>query len=268
MASKTLDLFAQDLRTQGLSDRTVAAYVSDVRRYGGIPRNGVEHIMRSREIRASALAPRTRARHMAAHSKLWEWHMAPAGVATNPYVRPPKMGIVLPRCIPSLEAVRALLDADPSPMYRAIYALMAGAGLRISEVLAVRWLDFVVRDPDPIMTLRVEGKGSKVRDVPIGDEVYRYVAEAYRAHLRSDPRMGLGTAFPVTARTVQRRIKRYGGAALHPHALRHAFATRVYEGTTDLRLVGDLLGHASVSTTAIYTHVSDKRRVEAVSLAL
>lgn len=266
---RALEAFAQHLQHSGLGARTVSAYVSDLRRYGSLPLLLAEHRMRVEVIHKSGLAARTRARHLAAHSRYYAYLAESVKPSlpllppdSNPYRHPPKMGVLVPACVPSLDRVRSLLDAEPSPMYRAIFALMAGAGLRVSEVLSLAWADF-----DSSKVLRVTGKGDKTRDVPLNDEVMRYVYAAYIHHTADHRKTDIGPAFPVTARSVQRRIKRYG-KDLHPHALRHAFATRVYEGTSDLKLVGDLLGHSSVTTTSIYTHIADGRRSSAVALAL
>ena len=148
---------------------------------------------------------------------------------------------------------------------RAVLELLYGAGLRVAECCDLRAADIDL----PRRTVTVVGKGSKVRRLPLGAPAL----DAVRAYLRSG-RAGLerpespdriflnrlGRALtPRDARRILERNPLPDGRVLHPHALRHAYATHLLEGGADLRAVQELLGHADLSTTQIYTHVTRDR---------
>ena len=153
---------------------------------------------------------------------------------------------------------------------RALVEVMYGSGLRVSEALGLhrRSVDLDER------LVRVLGKGSKERIVPLGrpavDALRRYVAMG-RPHLdaRSRPELFLnargGALTRAGAFLILRRLAEKAGLEplrVHPHLLRHSFATHLLEGGADLRSVQEMLGHADLSTTELYTHVSDRRRRE------
>lgn len=171
------------------------------------------------------------------------------------------------------EKARWLLDRD-----RAILEFLYGAGLRVSELTGLRFEDIDRRE----QSIRVHGKGKKERLVPYGSKA-RQALESYapardalfRAspNRTSGPRNDPGTVFlnaqggPLTARSVGRVVKRYARMAeiswnLHPHSLRHAFATHLLADGADLRAIQELLGHKSLSTTQRYTHVSIRQLME------
>jgi integrase/recombinase XerC len=196
-------------------------------------------------------------------------------------LRAPKGTSRLPR-VPDIDEANALLDALAAPtvssdepdrpvvavMLRdlAVLEVLYGAGLRVSECCALRTGDCDLRRG----LLTVVGKGSKVRRVPIGEPAVAAVCAWLRAGrpllAKSDtPRDVIfvnrrGSA--LTPRDARRIVARYPlaqGRSLHPHALRHAYATHLLEGGADLRAVQELLGHADLATTQIYTHVTRDR---------
>lgn len=159
---------------------------------------------------------------------------------------------------------------------RALLELMYACGLRASEVCTLQLLDLL----DDGRAIRVWGKGSKQRLVPVHDTARRAVEEYIRtcrsvlAAARGGPdgrdkgRIFLSrTGRPISRVTVHSLVKRYGRSAglpdLYPHMLRHSFATHLLAGGADLRVVQELLGHADISTTQIYTHV-DRTQLKAV----
>ena len=189
-------------------------------------------------------------------------------------LRAPRGPRRLPR-MPKAGATNDLLDrvidqtaADDPKVWRdlAILELLYGAGLRVSEVCGLDVDDVQLRKG----TVTVLGKGSKIRRLPLGEPAL----EALQAYLR---RARKGLAAPsvmgqalfvnsrgnrMTPRDVRRILARYplsDGQVLHPHALRHAYATHLLDGGADLRAVQELLGHADVGTTQIYTHVTRER---------
>jgi integrase/recombinase XerC len=148
----------------------------------------------------------------------------------------------------------------------AVLEVLYGAGLRVSECCGLRITDC---DLDRGL-VTVLGKGSKVRRVPVGapavDAVTAWLAQGRRVLASSDSPADLvflnrrGTALgPRDARRVLERHPLPDGRAVHPHALRHAYATHLLEGGADLRAVQELLGHADLATTQIYTHVTRDR---------
>jgi len=172
----------------------------------------------------------------------------------------------LPRVLSSGE-VGTLLDRPVTSAVdqrdRAVLELLYAAGLRVSELCGL--------DRDgvdlPGRTVTVLGKGAKERRVPVHDRA----VEALRAWLVQGRPALAGAGTPVEAvfvnrrggrlgpRDVRRILDRCAASPTHPHALRHTFATHLLNGGADLRVVQELLGHASLSTTQIYTHVSKER---------
>jgi site-specific recombinase XerD len=211
-------------------------------------------------------------------------------IETDPgrFLRAPKGGRRLPRVPRSDEACDLLDQADerasapvtrstpgPAPTAtlgtavarrdRAVLELLYGAGLRVGECCELREADVDLRR----RTVTVLGKGSKVRRLPLGepaiDAVREYV-HAGRAELvkaGSPDRLFLNrlgrVLTPRDARRILERNPLPDGRILHPHSLRHAYATHLLEGGADLRAVQELLGHADLSTTQVYTHVTRDR---------
>ncbi|CAN5352758.1 tyrosine recombinase XerC [soil metagenome] len=223
---------------------------------------------------ARTVQPATVARKLAAVRSLFRWarrkgHLKRdvASELASPKVRRP-----LPTLL-SVDAVARVVESPndtdgPSALREAaILELLYGSGLRVSELAGLD-LDAVDRTA---MQVRVIGKGNRERLVPIGSKcaaaIDAYLARRSElAHTRTasiDPRAVFvstrGRRIPV--REIQRLVKRWGalGAGrsdLHPHAMRHAFATHLLDGGADLRAIQELLGHSSLSTTQRYTHVS------------
>lgn len=188
----------------------------------------------------------------------------------------PRTGDPLPETLDADTVARLLAAVDPSDIPfgcrdRAILELLYGSGLRVSELLSLRaeqidWAEGF---------LRVEGKGGKTRFVPMG-AASRESLRAYMVHARA--RL-LGQAKPCAyvflsrrgSRLTRERIRQILRARaaeagvrerVFPHLLRHSFATHLLENGADLRVIQDLLGHADLTTTQIYTHVEQKRLVQ------
>ena len=173
----------------------------------------------------------------------------------------PKAHSPLPTVL-SLEEVGALLRAIRTPRYQAIAMVMYGAGLRISEALALE-----VRDIDGARgVLRVRhGKGDKARDAKLSSGLYHWLRDYWS---RARPPLPYLFASPGTGKLPKSQSVRKAlrEAAKHawikkrvtPHVLRHSFATHLLEHGTDVRVVGVLLGHASIKSTARYARVTEK----------
>jgi integrase/recombinase XerD len=186
----------------------------------------------------------------------------------------PKRRRALPKTLSPGEMER-LIDAAAGTTPRAqrdqaLVELMYGAGLRVSEAVG---LDKTGVDLEGRL-VRVIGKGSKERIVPLGrpavDALRRYLAHG-RPHLdrRHRPDLFLnaqgGALTRAGAFLILRKLAEKAGLEperVHPHLLRHSFATHLLEGGADLRSVQEMLGHADLATTELYTHVSDRRRRE------
>lgn len=191
----------------------------------------------------------------------------------NPFahVASPRVPARLPEVLSAGEAA-SLMDAPPPQgaaglRDRAILEVLYGAGLRVSELVA---LDVGDVDPDG-RTLRVLGKGNKERVALMGEPAARAVVRYTRESRPDLACRGPAAALllnrrgaRLSARYVQMLLRRYARAVglrkrITPHTLRHTFATHLLDGGADLRVVQELLGHAQVSTTQIYTHVSQSR---------
>lgn len=176
-------------------------------------------------------------------------------------VRGPKVRRKLPQVL-DVDEAGALVESDSGGKLalrdRAMLELFYSSGLRLSELVGLRWLDLSLDDGE----VRVLGKGSKTRIVPVG----RHAITALRA-LGAEQGMppespifrGRGGA-PINPRTVQLRLKTLAlqqgiPKHIHPHLLRHTFASHMLESSGDLRAVQELLGHADIATTQIYTHL-------------
>lgn len=185
----------------------------------------------------------------------------------------PKDRSRLPR-VPRIDEANDLLDqvqlpedADSPVVARdlAVLELLYGAGLRVSECCGLREVDVDFRR----RTVTVLGKGSKVRRLPLGDpalaavRAYVRIGRPQLARPESPDRLFLNrlgrVLTPRDARRILERNPLPDGRILHPHALRHAYATHLLEGGADLRAVQELLGHADLSTTQVYTHVTRDR---------
>jgi len=179
------------------------------------------------------------------------------------------MGRKIPEVLTETEQ-EALL-AQPNPRYltghrnRMLLRLMLDTGLRLSEAINLRWRDIDLNSGKVMVR---QGKGAKDRTLWTGEEnLSALVAwrERQLAECSGAPENVFTTKAggPLSPRYVQRMVKRYAVKAsiekdVHPHTLRHSFATDLYRETTNLRLTQKALGHASVSTTQVYTHIVDE----------
>jgi integrase/recombinase XerC len=193
-------------------------------------------------------------------------------------VRAPKIGKTLPRPLSVIAARRVadseLLAGDATEPWvhardAAVLALLYGSGLRISEALGLKRADFGAGARDAIT---VTGKGRKQRMVPVLPQVQKLVADYVALcpyDLPQDGPLFVGAkGGPLSARVIQLAMARLRGAlglaeTATPHALRHSFATHLLARGGDLRAIQELLGHASLATTQIYTEVDAERLIEA-----
>lgn len=264
---------------QGAALRTTDAYERDVGRFvsyartkgvraplGASPRLLRDFVYHLKDV---GLAPASIRRNVSAVRTYFRFLISEGHLVSDPSERldTPKRWLTLPDVL-TADEVQRLLDAVTldEPMAfrdRAMLELAYGAGLRVSEWISLGVRDLLLEDA----LLRVFGKGSKERLVPIGRRAIGAVA-VYVRELR--PRLerggGKGVLFlnargnPLTRMGAWKMLRKYVEKArlekhVSPHTLRHSFATHLLEGGADLRAVQEMLGHADISTTQIYTHV-------------
>lgn len=229
-------------------------------------------------LRTYGSSPSTRARKLSSLRTFVKFLRQHGAIQADPtqVLEAPFRRRSLPKTLSALQTSE-LLDQPPvgrSPLRDlAVLELMYAAGLRASEVVSAKLGDLSLKE----RTLQVRGKGSKDRVTLFGQAA----EEALRAYLKEERVEAQGDDNPIftnpwgrplTTRTVQNLVKRWARAAglppsTSPHTLRHSFATHLLDGGADLKSVQQLLGHESLSTTQIYTHVSSERLKETISAA-
>lgn len=283
--TKLLEEFERDLARRATAAKTRIAYQTDVGQFARwATSRGLEpEMVGVRDLRRflAGLSERgnastTIARKLAAVRALLRMQVELGQRRENPaeLVTSPKRPQRLPRVLKPTE-VEALLDRIPATNAlelrdRALFELAYACGLRAEELVSldVDSLDF---DSESV---RVEGKGGKTRVVPVGEHalgaVERYLASG-RPALDRDGERGLllsKSGRRLSTSDVRRRLRTWARRAApsvpalidaHPHALRHSFATHLLEGGADLRAIQELLGHATISTTQVYTRVESRR---------
>lgn len=247
----------------------------------------IRHAMAT--LKSSGHSSRSIARHLSAWRGLFRWigeHLA----STSPQeiknstlmVRPPRGGRPLPNLL-SVDTAQAFMKAIEPETWRqardqAIVELLYSSGLRLSELTALDvhpnaetqgWIDLQESE------LTVKGKGGKKRSVPIGEPALNALVRWLKAREALIERIGLKThqilavflnarGDRLSGRSVQRSLQRRAqllgmGQSVHPHMLRHSFASHLLQSSGDLRGVQELLGHAQISTTQVYTHLDFQR---------
>ena len=283
-----LELVADDLLRRGSAERTRRAYQSDLVQFAhwSVLEQREPAAVDVRQLRRyaafcgeSELAPSTVARKLAALRACFRTLREHGLVEQNPaeLVAAPRRQSNLPRVLRPAE-LSALIDRIPAGTAleardRALIELAYGSGLRAEELVSA---DVASLDLDGEQ-IRVEGKGSKTRLVPIGeyarDAIVGYL-ERSRPALLSDPSETAlflsKSGRRLQSSDVRRRLRLWARAAelpgrVHPHALRHSFATHLLDGGADLRAIQELLGHEHLSSTQIYTRVESARLRSAYS---
>ena len=209
------------------------------------------------------LSAKSLQRRLSACRSFYGWSLKHGRIKANPTtaVRAPKAARTLPQVLDVDEAVQLVELPTDGPLGlrdRALLELFYSSGLRLAEVCGLRWdaLDFA----QGLVT--VLGKGSKQRVVPVGSHALKALAD-WR-----DSRKGWLSLYvfpgrndkPITSRAIQLRLRQLAQRQgvfkrVHPHLLRHSFASHMLESSGDLRAVQELLGHADIATTQIYTHL-------------
>jgi len=271
---------------KGFSDNTVAAYGNDLSRlasfveeeankqgvapsWTNFGRQGMLSYLL--DLNQRSYAPTTRARKVAAARSFFKFLIAEGIIKEDPTenVKSPAVGRALPKPI-SVSQVRALLEqptkrsTPDAKRDAAMLQLLYASGMRVSELVSLNLEDVNTIDGD----VRCFGKGHKERIVPIHKQavqaVDEYVEEARPRLVRSDKERALflnRRGDRLTRQGFWQILKEYAKSAgleaeVTPHTLRHSFATHMLSGGADLRAVQELLGHANISTTQVYTHLT------------
>ena len=284
-SARFLDDYAYYLRSERkLSPNTVASYGSDVAAFAAWCDEDLRKVDALRlidyfEERSSSLTKRSQARLLSALRSFFDWLILERERQDNPCdaLEQPKLGRYLPEVL-SVAEVTAILESVDTDSWtgkrdRAILEMLYGCGLRVSEACSLQ-ISSVFLDEGFV---RVRGKGDKERLVPLGG----MAADAFVAYLpvRPDPAAPAwdDTAFlnrfgkPLSRVSVFKMVKTQALLAgvtkeISPHTFRHSFATHLIENGADLRVVQEMLGHESILTTELYTHI-DARTWQASILA-
>lgn len=295
LSSLVDDFIVYISRVQGLSPETVRAYRSHLDAYvqwceweaiDGLCVSVTELRGYLAERQAAGDAPRTLAAHLSAIRSFYRWLNMEEVIDSDPAaaLRSPKLPSTLPIVLSSSQIdslFGAVEDSTPKGVRdRMMLELFIASGARISELARLCLQDFDRTQ----RVLRLLGKGSKERIVPLYDRAFdsvdTYIWQARPLLLKKSASVSLDTARlfisdrgrPMDAAALRRRFDALVRAAglptgITPHAMRHTFATELLEGGADLRSVQELLGHSSLSTTQIYTHLTPDRLRDAIRQA-
>lgn len=301
-----LNSYLDSLRTQRkLSKHTVDSYGRDLAELMAFAKtisketafSAISHFHIRKfasQLHSKGLNARSIARKLSAWRTFFAWLAENSELASNPVegVRAPKRNKPLPKALSADDAIRIVSQTPPGKdpesatalCNRAMYELMYSSGLRISELtsldiryvkdgnhLSAGWIDFDAHE------VTVTGKGDKRRTVPVGEPALQAVAAwmAVRETLiRADPHplflSERGTR--ISSRVLQIRMKAHAQALdiptnVHPHVLRHSFASHLLQSSGDLRAVQEMLGHASITATQVYTSLDFQRLAEVYDAA-
>ncbi len=260
---------------RGLSALTLKNYVRDIQLLESLAENTALDAITNTQIRryiatlhSRGLSSKTIARALSAWRGFYNYLTHHKGYAQNPVMglRAPKSAKTLPQALSTDQAVKFVDIKGDGPLEHrdhAILELFYSSGLRLAELvnLDIGMLDFSEG------TVTVTGKGNKTRIVPMGS----HAMSAIQTWLQSRALIKIAESNPnalfvtqqgkrITPRAVQYRVKEWSikqglNISMHPHLLRHSFASHVLQSSQDLRAVQEMLGHANISTTQIYTHL-------------
>ena len=267
--TQLMDLFLAAQRRLGRTELTIRADHQTLQDFTGFLASEAPHLWLGNatvdEVRAwidaKSLAPASTAAYLSRLRSFYQWAQDENYVRVNPVIheRGPKLPKYLPH--PTLDANLALALRETSGMDHVIICLAAFAGMRRQEIAGLRWQD--TRDG----MLRVTSpKGGHERLIPMHPEIKAALNKLHR--LAEGPVLTTRRGGRVSPDWVSRRMEVIGaklGVPLKSHDLRHFFGVRLYQNTRDIRLVGDMLGHASINTTSIYTAFDPSHATEAIA---
>ncbi|HMC13488.1 MAG TPA: tyrosine recombinase XerC [Gallionellaceae bacterium] len=255
------------------SEHTRENYARDLRKLFLLVANTPLSDLKSHHIRryiaqlhSQGLGGRTLARMLSAWRSFFNYLMRDHRFRENPCMglRPPKAPKLLPHALSPDEAVKLVELPAVTPLDvrdKAMFELLYSSGLRLAELVSLDPINMDFNDA----SVRVTGKGSKTRIVPMGSHAIAALKDwlAVRGQIAKPDETALfvgKNGKRISPRTVQLQLRKWGikqgiASGVHPHLLRHSFATHVLQSSGDLRAVQEMLGHASISTTQVYTHL-------------
>lgn len=262
---------------KGLAKNTLEAYERDLRKLAAwAEKNGLELLTLSRtdlrewlmDLSRSKVSENTKRRLISAVRGFYKFLMTDGHLSKSPAedLGPPQKSFYLPQFLNQSEIEQLLTSPDTSTETglrdRAIMELMYACGLRVSEVVGLQ-----VQNADiDAGILTATGKGSKTRKIPIGTSAVEWL-KSYLAVRRKHENIAVQNLFvtplgrPLNRQMIHKMISGYGEKCglegVSPHTLRHSFATHLVQNRADIRSVQQMLGHADISTTQIYTHITD-----------
>lgn len=274
MIEKPLDLFLNHIRYEKrLSALTIKSYLADLNKLKKLLQVEIQEA-KTEDIRLSlsklhsqGLSSKSLARILSAWRNFFQFLVKSTNLKSDPTsgIRAPKGGKKLPQTL-SIDQVFKLIEIKEKDFYgirdKAILELFYSSGLRLSELTNIRMLDLDMND----RSIQVLGKGNKSRIIPVGGKAFASIQ--LWINERSKIKNCEESAFlflnkrgaKLTNRAIQYRLKYWAEKNnipenIHPHLLRHSFASHVLQSSQDLRAVQELLGHSNISTTQIYTHL-------------
>ena len=282
-----IDFYIYLKKEKNYSNHTIKAYKNDLSRFlVFLPKNisGFDKVNREsirgfleseidrRDIK-KPISSKTIARRLASIKSLFKYLLQSEQVTNNPaiLIKTPKTSRTLPGFIDQ-KVIKSLMESPDCSTSkglrdRAILELFYSSGIRLSELIALNFGEVDIKN----QLIKVHGKGNKERLIPFGNSakfcIENYLksrALSFKTALKKNPLFVNDKDKRVPTSTIQRRIRNYiklvaEGKRLGPHILRHSFATHLMDMGADIRAVKDLLGHSSLSSTQIYTHVKPER---------
>ncbi len=256
---------------KGLSENTIEAYGRDIESFiNFVEDKSPDEISRGdlydfiKHLREKSYAPSSITRKIASIKGWFRWLKINEKIAQDPSValESPKIPQKLPKVV-TINEIEKIFSANLNCFEKAVFELLYGCGLRVSELvnLEIKNLDLNAK------ILKCFGKGSKERIVPIGEKAKEAIENyldrrSFYPNHDSKKLFINSNAHPVSRQEIyvlSQKIGKIIDKHISPHVFRHSFATHLLENGADLRVVQELLGHSSVSTTQLYTHVSKKR---------
>ncbi|MGM8063283.1 tyrosine-type recombinase/integrase [Vogesella indigofera] len=264
----TLQQFDQQLQLAARSEHTRQAYARDITYLARLTRleqpeqvNTLAVQRALAQLRHQGLSPRSLARILSSWRNLFHWMIRQEHIAANPCagLRPPRAPQRLPKAL-SVDATMQLLDQPSEGRLQwrdhAMFELMYSSGLRLSETTSLNVADLDLSQ----QLVKVNGKGKRERLLPVGrsaaDALRRWLE--VRGNTQDDALFVSEQGTRLSSRQLARRLEKWRLQSdceqhVHPHMLRHSFASHILQSSGDLRAVQEMLGHANLATTQIYT---------------
>ena len=264
----TLQQFDQQLQLAARSEHTREAYARDIAYLASLTRLELPEQVNTlavqralAQLRHQGLSPRSLARILSSWRNLFQWLIRQERVAANPCagLRPPRAPQRLPKAL-SVDATMQLLDQPSEGRLQwrdhAMFELMYSSGLRLSETTSLNVADLDLSQ----QLVKVSGKGKRERLLPVGrsaaDALRRWLE--VRGNTQDDALFVSEQGTRLSSRQLARRLEKWRLQSdceqhVHPHMLRHSFASHILQSSGDLRAVQEMLGHANLATTQIYT---------------